>query len=177
VVVKAQIHAGGRGKGRFLEHPDLGGVNVVVAGPRGGVAAAEAEVGALAEAMLGSTLVTLQTGPDGKRVKRLYVEQGIDIARELYLSVVLDRSTGRNLVMGSVEGGTEIEEVAARRPDAIVRRSSTRRSACCRSRRTRSPTASACATRPPRAGGTSSWRSPPRPSSSTPTWSRSTPWW
>jgi succinyl-CoA synthetase beta subunit len=121
VVVKAQIHAGGRGKGRFLEHPELGGVNVVVAGVRGGVAAAEAEVGALAEAMLGGTLVTLQTGPDGKRVKRLYVEQGIDIARELYLSVVLDRSTGRNLVMGSVEGGTEIEEVAARRPDAMHR--------------------------------------------------------
>ena len=119
VVVKSQIHAGGRGKGRFLEHPELGGVNVVLDGLEGGVAATEEAVGALAERMLGSTLVTLQTGAGGKRVNRLYVEQGIEVAQELYLSVVLDRSSGQNLVMASVEGGTEIEEVAAQRPEAI----------------------------------------------------------
>jgi succinyl-CoA synthetase beta subunit len=121
VVVKAQIHAGGRGKGRFREHPDLGGVEVVLDGRDGGVTAAEAAVRGLAERMLGSTLVTVQTGPAGKRVNRLYVEQGVDIERELYLSLVLDRASGRNLVMASTEGGTEIEEVAAQRPEAIVR--------------------------------------------------------
>jgi succinyl-CoA synthetase beta subunit len=121
VVVKSQIHAGGRGKGRFLEHPDLGGVTVVTEGIAGGVEAAEARVGELAEAMLGSTLVTVQTGPEGKQVNRLYVEQGIDIDRELYLSIVLDRAQGRNTVMASTEGGTEIEEVAAETPERIVR--------------------------------------------------------
>jgi succinyl-CoA synthetase beta subunit len=121
VVVKSQIHAGGRGKGRFREHPDLGGVNVVLDGLKGDIEAAEAAVRSLAERMLGSTLVTVQTGPEGKQVNRLYVEQGIDIERELYLSVVLDRSSGRNIVMASTEGGTEIEEVAAERPDAITR--------------------------------------------------------
>ena len=121
VVVKSQIHAGGRGKGRFLEHPDLGGVNVVLEGRGGDAEAAEARVQALAERMLGSTLVTLQTGPEGKLVQRLYVEQGVDIQRELYVSVVLDRSVGRNLVMASTEGGTEIEEVAAATPEKIVR--------------------------------------------------------
>jgi succinyl-CoA synthetase beta subunit len=126
--VKSQIHAGGRGKGRFVEHPDLGGVNVVLDGRGGDVEAAEARVHALAERMLGSTLVTVQTGPEGKRVQRLYVEQGIDIARELYVSVVLDRSVGRNVVMASTEGGTEIEEVAAATPRRSCARRSTRRS-------------------------------------------------
>lgn len=121
VVVKAQIHAGGRGKGRFGEHPDIAGVNVVTDGIEGGVAAAEAAVRDLAAKMLGSTLVTVQTGPQGKRVGRLYVEQGVDIARELYASVVLDRAASRNVIMASTEGGTEIEEVAARSPDRIVR--------------------------------------------------------
>jgi succinyl-CoA synthetase beta subunit len=121
VVVKSQIHAGGRGKGRFVEHPDLGGVNVVLDGRQGDLEAAEARVHALAERMLGSTLVTVQTGPEGKLVQRLYVEQGIDIERELYVSVVLDRSVGRNIVMASTEGGTEIEEVAAQTPEKIVR--------------------------------------------------------
>ncbi len=121
VVVKSQIHAGGRGNGRFLEHPDLGGVTVVTEGIAGGVEAAEARVRELAEAMLGSTLVTVQTGPEGKQVNRLYVEQGIDIDRELYLSIVLDRAQGRNTVMASTEGGTEIEEVAAETPERIVR--------------------------------------------------------
>ena len=121
VVVKSQIHAGGRGKGRFVEHGDVAGVNVVTDGLAGGPAAAEAKVRELAEKMLGSTLVTVQTGPEGKKVQRLYVEQGVRIARELYLSVVLDRATGRNLLMASTEGGTEIEEVAAETPEKILR--------------------------------------------------------
>ena len=117
VVVKSQIHAGGRGKGRFKEHPELGGVTVVTDGIAGGVAAAEEKVRELAEKMLGSTLVTIQTGPEGKQVNRLYLEQGIDIDRELYLSVLLDRSTSRNILMASTEGGTEIEVVAAETPE------------------------------------------------------------
>jgi succinyl-CoA synthetase beta subunit len=121
VVVKSQIHAGGRGKGRFREHPDLGGVNVVLEGRGGDLAAAEAKVRALAERMLGSTLVTVQTGAEGKPVQRLYVEQGVDIARELYVSVVLDRSSGRNVLIASTEGGTEIEEVAEHTPEKILR--------------------------------------------------------
>ncbi|MDZ7705416.1 MAG: ADP-forming succinate--CoA ligase subunit beta [Trueperaceae bacterium] len=121
VVVKSQIHAGGRGKGRFKEHPDLGGVNVVTDGLKGGVEAAEAKVKELAEKMLGSTLVTVQTGEEGKVVNRLYIEQGIDIERELYLSVILDRAQGRNVLMASTEGGMEIEEVAAETPEKILR--------------------------------------------------------
>ncbi|MBX7080665.1 MAG: ADP-forming succinate--CoA ligase subunit beta [Nannocystaceae bacterium] len=112
VVVKAQIHAGGRGKGRFVEHPDLGGVKVV----RGAEAARE-----VAAKMLGSTLVTIQTGPEGKKVQRLLVEQGMDIKRELYLAITLDRASGRNTIMASTEGGMEIEEVAAKHPEKILR--------------------------------------------------------
>ena len=112
VVVKSQIHAGGRGKGRFVEHPDLGGVKVV----KGADAAKDA-----AEKMLGSTLVTIQTGPEGKTVKRLLVEQGMDIARELYVAVTLDRAIGRNVLMASTEGGMDIEEVAAKTPEKILK--------------------------------------------------------
>ncbi len=111
VVVKSQIHAGVRGKGRFKEHPDLGGVKVV----KGADAAHE-----IAKQMLGSTLVTIQTGEEGKVVNRLLIEQGMDIKQELYLGVTLDRATGRNIVMASVEGGTEIEEVAAKTPEKIL---------------------------------------------------------
>lgn len=121
VVLKAQIHAGGRGKGTFKEHPDIHGVNVVTAGINGGPAAAEREIRGLAQQMLGSTLVTIQTGDEGKLVNRLYVEQGIEIARELYLAVLLDRSTSRNIVMASTEGGMEIERVAEETPDKILR--------------------------------------------------------
>jgi succinyl-CoA synthetase beta subunit len=121
VVVKSQIHAGGRGKGRFIEHPDLGGVNVVLDGIDGGIPAAEAKVREYASEMLGSTLVTIQTGAEGKVVSRLYIEQGIDIATELYLSVLLDRSTSRNIIMASTEGGTEIEVVAEETPDKILK--------------------------------------------------------
>jgi len=123
VVVKSQIHAGGRGKGRFVEHPEVAGVNVVTAGIKGGLKATEERVRELAKAMLGSTLVTIQTGGAGKQVNRLYIEQGIDIDRELYLSVVLDRSTGRNVVMASTEGGMDIEEVAHSAPEKILRES------------------------------------------------------
>ncbi len=121
VVVKSQIHAGGRGKGRFKEHPDVGGVNVVTDGISGGIEAAEERVRDLATKMLGSTLVTIQTGEEGKQVNRLYIEQGIDIATELYLSVLLDRATSRNIVMASTEGGTEIEVVAAETPEKILK--------------------------------------------------------
>ncbi|MCA9637111.1 MAG: succinate--CoA ligase subunit beta, partial [Myxococcales bacterium] len=92
VVVKAQIHAGGRGKGRYKEHPELGGVKVV----KGDDAAFE-----VAEKMLGSTLVTIQTGPEGKKVQRLLIEQGMRIARELYVGMTLDRASGRVTVMAS----------------------------------------------------------------------------
>ena len=119
VVVKSQIHAGGRGKGRFLEYPDLGGVNVVLDGLEGGIEAAEEKVEELAEQMLGSTLVTIQTGPAGKQVNTLYVEQGVAIETELYLSVVLDRAVSRHIVMASTEGGMDIEEVAAKTPEKI----------------------------------------------------------
>ena len=121
VVVKSQIHAGGRGKGRFKEHPDLGGVTVVTAGLKGGVKATEERVRELAKTMLGSTLVTIQTGDEGKQVNRLYIEQGIDIEREMYVSVVLDRAQGRNVMMVSTEGGVEIEEVAEHTPEKILR--------------------------------------------------------
>jgi succinyl-CoA synthetase beta subunit len=121
VVVKSQIHAGGRGKGRFKEHPNVAGVNVVLEGLKGGPKAAEDKVRELAKAMLGSTLVTIQTGEAGKQVNRLYLEQGIDIARELYFSIVLDRSTGRNTIIASTEGGMNIEEVAEHHPEKIMR--------------------------------------------------------
>ncbi len=103
-VVKAQIHAGGRGKG--------GGVKL---------ARSQEEVKTLASEMLGMTLVTHQTGPEGKVVKRLYIEDGVDIARELYLAALVDRATGGVTIMLSAEGGMEIEEVAAERPEAIIR--------------------------------------------------------
>ncbi len=121
VVVKSQIHAGGRGKGTFIEHSGLGGVKVVTAGIKGGVEATEAAVADLAGRMLGSTLVTIQTGPAGKQVNRIYIEQGINIDRELYLAVLLDRAISRNIVMASTEGGMEIERVAEETPDKILR--------------------------------------------------------
>ena len=121
VVLKSQIHAGGRGKGTFKEHPDVRGVNVITAAIDGGPSAAEEAVRELAQKMLGSTLVTIQTGEEGKQVNRLYVEQGIDIARELYLAVLLDRASSRNIVMASTEGGMEIEKVAEETPERILR--------------------------------------------------------
>jgi succinyl-CoA synthetase beta subunit len=112
-VVKSQIHAGGRGAGRFADDPNgKGGVRVVKS---------VADVRTNAAAMLGKVLVTKQTGPKGKEVKRLYVEDGCDIKRELYLSMLVDRATGRITVVASTEGGMEIEEVAANHPEKIVK--------------------------------------------------------
>ena len=111
-VVKAQIHAGGRGKGKFKELP---------ADAKGGVRLAKSveEVGAHAAEMLGNTLVTVQTGEAGKQVNRLYVTDGVDIGREYYLSMVVDRGTGRVAMIVSTEGGMDIEEVAHSTPEKI----------------------------------------------------------
>src|SRR5262245_44339884 len=106
-VVKAQIHAGGRGK--------AGGVTL---------AQDEAGVKAAAERLLGATLVTHQTGPQGRVVRRLLVEEGCKIARELYLGMVVDRASGRVTMMASTEGGVEIGEVAGRTPDGFQRQRS-----------------------------------------------------
>ncbi len=111
-VVKSQIHAGGRGKGRFKEHPEQPGVVLVRS-------ADEAKKNAAR--MLGNTLVTIQTGEEGKKVQTLLIEAGLKIARELYLGVVVDRETGRPVVIASSEGGMEIEVVAHKSPEKILR--------------------------------------------------------
>lgn len=111
-VVKAQIHAGGRGKGKFTElGPDA----------KGGVRLAKSieEVRAHAEEMLGKTLVTIQTGDAGKEVQRLYITDGVDIAKEFYLALLVDRETGRIAVVASTEGGMNIEDVAHDSPEKI----------------------------------------------------------
>ena len=112
-VVKSQIHAGGRGKGKFKE---------AAAGEAGGVRLAKSidEVKTFAEQMLGNTLVTVQTGDEGKQVNRLYVEDGSDIARELYLSALVDRDTSRIAFIASTEGGMDIEQVAHDMPEKIL---------------------------------------------------------
>ena len=111
-VVKAQIHAGGRGKGKFLELPE---------GSKGGVRLAKTadEVRAAAADMLGNTLVTIQTGEAGKQVNRLYVTDGVDIAKEFYLALLVDRATGRVAFVVSTEGGMDIETVAHDTPEKI----------------------------------------------------------
>ena len=112
-VVKAQIHAGGRGKGKFKELP---------ADAKGGVRLAKniEEVEAFAKEMLGNTLVTVQTGEAGKQVNRLYITDGVDIAKEYYLSMVVDRATSRVAMIVSTEGGMDIEEVAHATPEKIA---------------------------------------------------------
>jgi succinyl-CoA synthetase beta subunit len=112
-VVKSQIHAGGRGAGHFADDP---------AG-KGGVRLAHSvdEVKAAAAAMIGHALVTKQTGPHGRVVRRVYVEAGCDIARELYLSLLVDRVSGRVTLVASAEGGMEIEKLAATHPEKIAR--------------------------------------------------------
>ena len=112
-VVKSQIHAGGRGKGKFKELP---------ADAKGGVRLAKsvAEVVANVKEMLGNTLVTKQTGPAGKQVNRLYIEDGADIDRELYLSILVDRSVGQVAFVVSTEGGMDIEGVAHDTPEKII---------------------------------------------------------
>ncbi|MAN81126.1 MAG: ADP-forming succinate--CoA ligase subunit beta [Rhodospirillaceae bacterium] len=112
-VVKSQIHAGGRGAGKFKGNEDgKGGVRVVKSVD---------DVKASAAEMLGQVLVTKQTGPEGKEVKRLYIEEGCDIARELYLSVLLDRDSSRIVIMASTEGGMDIEDVAHNTPEKIIK--------------------------------------------------------
>ncbi len=112
-VVKAQIHAGGRGAGHFVDDPN----------GKGGVRLARSieEVRDAADAMLGHTLITRQTGSAGRTVRRVYVEAGCDIERELYLSLLVDRASGRVTLVASTEGGMEIEEVAAQHPEKIMR--------------------------------------------------------
>ncbi|MCX7323251.1 MAG: ADP-forming succinate--CoA ligase subunit beta [Hyphomicrobiales bacterium] len=112
-VVKSQIHAGGRGKGTFKELP---------AGSKGGVRLARSidEVKAHAADMLGNTLVTVQTGPAGKQVNRLYIEDGSDIEKEFYLSMLVDRETSRIAFVVSTEGGMNIEDVAHDTPEKII---------------------------------------------------------
>src|SRR5262249_15111291 len=104
VVVKAQIHAGGRGKG--------GGVKL---------AKDPEQAEQIAGQMLGMNLVTAQTGPAGRKVQKVYIEEGLDIRRELYLGIVIDRQTGRPVFMASASGGMDIEEVAAKTPELILK--------------------------------------------------------
>ena len=114
VVVKSQIHAGGRGAGRFKDdNSDKGGVRVILD---------KSTVRSEAESMLGKTLVTKQTGAVGKQVNRLYIEEGSNISTELYLSILLDRALEKIMFMGSSEGGMDIEDVAERTPEKIIRR-------------------------------------------------------
>ena len=109
-VVKTQIHAGGRGKGLFKEHPDQAGVVLVKSAD---------EARENASRMLGNTLVTIQTGDEGKVVNTLLIEEGVDIQDELYLGIVVDRESGGPVLMASEEGGMAIEEVAAATPEKI----------------------------------------------------------
>jgi succinyl-CoA synthetase beta subunit len=109
-VVKSQIHAGGRGKGTVKDNPAQRGVVVCKDA---------SEVRRAAEGLLGKTLVTIQTGPEGKTVNRVFVEAGCEIARELYLGIVLDRAKAKPVLMASTEGGVEIEKVAAETPELI----------------------------------------------------------
>ena len=111
-VVKAQIHAGGRGKGAGTEVPQQRGVQLV--------RSAE-EAATVARNLLGNTLVTIQTGPEGQTVRRVFVEAGCEIARELYLGAVLDRAAAKPVLMVSSEGGVEIEKVAAETPEKIFK--------------------------------------------------------
>jgi succinyl-CoA synthetase beta subunit len=112
-VVKSQIHAGGRGAGKFKDAPE----------GKGGVRLAKSldEVKEAAAAMIGNTLITKQTGPAGRLVRRVYVEAGCNIKRELYLSLLIDRSVSEIVVIASTEGGMEIEDVAAHSPEKILR--------------------------------------------------------
>src|SRR5687768_5461894 len=114
-VVKAQIHAGGRGKGKFKELPESA---------KGGVRLAKTveDVRANADEMLGKTLVTIQTGAQGKQVNRLYVTDGVDIAKEYYLALLVDRGSGRVAMVASTEGGMDIEAVAHDTPEKKIGR-------------------------------------------------------
>ena len=111
IVVKAQIHAGGRGKGTFTD------------GYKGGVKVVKTPEAAreVANRMLGNTLVTAQTGPEGRKVQTLYLTEGCDIEHEYYLAIVLDRETAQSVIIASTEGGMDIEEVADKTPEKLIR--------------------------------------------------------
>lgn len=110
-VVKAQIHAGGRGKGRTIKNNSKGVI----------LARSVEEVKSAAEGLLNDVLVTIQTGPEGKLVQRLYVTDGVDIEKEFYLGITLDRAVSKNVIMVSTEGGVEIEKVAEESPEKIIK--------------------------------------------------------
>src|SRR5436305_6359001 len=113
VVLKAQVHAGGRGKGRFKDSgKDFGGVKFIKS---------RDEVAAVADVMFKYPLVTKQTGEAGQKVSKVLVQEAADIAREIYLGMVLDRTLGMPVMMACAEGGVEIEEVAARSPEKILK--------------------------------------------------------
>src|ERR1700683_508097 len=113
VVLKAQIHAGGRGKGRFKDGGvDFGGVKFIKT---------RDEVAKVAEVMFKYHLVTKQTGPEGQKVSKVLVQEAADIAREIYVGMVLDRALGLPVLMACAEGGVDIEEVAARTPEKILK--------------------------------------------------------
>jgi succinyl-CoA synthetase beta subunit len=111
-VIKAQIHAGGRGKGTIVSNPSQHGVQLV---------RSETEARIVASNLLGQRLVTIQTGPDGQTVRQILVEAGCDIARELYLGIVLDRAAKKPVLMASAEGGVDIEKVATQTPERIFK--------------------------------------------------------
>lgn len=111
-VVKAQIHAGGRGKGHVRQHPDQRGVQLVRSAD---------ESAQVAGRLLGNQLITIQTGPEGQTVRKVLIEEGCDIARELYLGIVVDRAAAKPVLMASSEGGVEIEKVAAETPEKIFK--------------------------------------------------------
>src|SRR5207248_10711441 len=111
--LKAQIHAGGRGKGKFKDSgKDFGGVKFVKN---------RADVGPITETMLKYPLLTKQTGEEGQKVSKVLVQEAADIAREVYLGMVVDRAVGLPVLMASAEGGVDIEEVAARTPEKILK--------------------------------------------------------
>jgi succinyl-CoA synthetase beta subunit len=113
VVLKAQIHAGGRGKGRFKDTgQDFGGVKFIKS---------REDVAKVAEVMFKYPLVTKQTGPEGQKVSKVLVQEAADIAREIYVGMVIDRAQGVPILMACAEGGVEIEEVAARNPEKILK--------------------------------------------------------
>src|SRR5262249_55293745 len=113
VVLKAQVHAGGRGKGKFKDSgKDFGGVKFIKD---------KKDVGPVAEVMLKYPLVTKQTGGTGQKVSKVLVQDAADIAREIYVGIVLDRAIGKPVLMACAEGGVEIEEVAAKSPEKILK--------------------------------------------------------
>ena len=166
-VVKAQIHAGGRGKGTTIEHPDQRGVQLVKS-------AAEAKT--VAENLLGKRLVTIQTGPEGKTINQVLVEEGCDIARELYLGIVLDRAAAMPVLMMSSEGGSRSKRSRRRLPRRYSRNTSIRTLVCKASKFANSARSWGFPERPFAALTNSSARCASCTSISIAVWSKSTRW-